>query len=395
MHGKRRSQLKGSTKLLFIIVVIAFILSIPVNATNFTSSHNGKKRYISEGANFIDKIIFRLKGCEIVHELSDAVAIKCPERVALKNVREDRVFTVNDIEAAQQIGAARVWNELNYTGKGVVIAVIDTGIDYSHEELADSIAGGRSFVDYTPDYKDDNGHGTHVAGIITANGINNAAKGIAPDAAIFAAKVCDSQGLCYESDIAAAIEYIVNNKDAIKVKILSISLGGAGTSGKHCDYDYLAKKVNWAYNNGLLVVAAAGNTRGIVSSPACASKAIAVGAVDKSDNLAWFSGSGKALDIVAPGVEIYSTWLNNGYASASGTSMAAPHVSATAALILEKNSSYSLAEIKEALYETAIDLGYSSREQGNGRVNAYDAVLYSPSESSGNKGKGAGKGKKK
>jgi subtilisin family serine protease len=168
------------------------------------------------------------------------------------------------------------------------------------------------------------------------------------------AKVCDSFGSCYVSDIAAAIEYVVENKIA---KVITISLGGGGTRWSNCDKDYLVQKVNWPVDKGVTVVAAAGNTAGIVSSPACALKAIAVGAVDKNYKRASFSGSGLALDIVAPGVSIYSTVPQNSYGFLSGTSMATPHVAGTVALLLEKNPKLSDSEIKTALYKSAKDLG--------------------------------------
>jgi serine protease len=159
---------------------------------------------------------------------------------------------------------------------------------------------------------------------------------------------------------------------------MSISLGGGGTSKANCDSDYLAKKVNWAVDNGVTVVAAAGNTGGKVSSPACASKAIAVGAVDKNDVRPKWSGSGNALDIVAPGVNIYSTLPNNSYASWSGTSMATPHVSAVVALLLQANSGLTDSQIKEALYKTAKDLGSAGWDKyyGYGRVDALAALNY-------------------
>jgi len=360
--------LKRYAYLVALLVMLFSIFSLPA----FAAGNSTKKRHIAEEATLLDRIIFRLQGCRIVHELDDAVSIECPQDVSPRNAREERVFAIVDMEANEQIGAVKVWAQ-NYTGKNVNIAVLDTGIDAAHEELKASIAvGGRSFVLYTPLINDDNGHGTHVAGIITADGIVSAARGAAPDANIWAAKVCDSQGRCYESDIAKAIEYVVYNKPA---RIISLSLGGGGTAGKNCDRDYLARKVNWASKNGILVVAAAGNTRGIVSSPACASQAIAVGAVDKTDKLAWFSGTGNSIDLLAPGVSIYSTWLNNGYAALSGTSMAAPFVSATAALMMEKNPSMSPADARDALYAAAADVGYVKVEQGNGRVDAYRAVF--------------------
>jgi len=360
-------------KFAILVGILVFVLAGVSLAQSF---HHQKKfsRLIAPHTSILKKAEYRLKGCKIVHELKDATALSCPGEVKIEDAFEDEVYHIMDLSADQQINADDVWN-LGYTGKNVAVAVLDTGIDYNHPELNSSFSGCKSFVSYTQDCFDDNGHGTHVSGIITADGKSINAKGVAPDAQIWIAKVCDASGSCYVSDIAAAIEYVVNNKVA---KVMNISLGGRGTRLSNCDSDYLAQKVNWAVDNGVTVAAAAGNTAGIVSSPACASKAIAVGAVDKKDKGANFSGSGLALDIMAPGVSIYSTLPNNSYASWSGTSMATPHVAATIALLLEKNSSLSDAEIKTALYKTAKDLGRAGwdRDYGWGRVDALGAINY-------------------
>jgi subtilisin family serine protease len=359
-------------KLFALAILIILLLPLAI------AQPSGKRTRLIAHTTFLpEKILLRLKGCSIIHELNDATAIECPEEIvsSLKNVEEDKIYHIMDLEADQQINADKVW-ALDYNGSGIRVAVLDTGIDSNHPELSDSIEGGKSFVTYTSSFEDDNGHGTHVSGIITANGdVDAKAKGVAPDAKIWMAKVCDASGSCYSSDIAAAIEYVVNNKIA---RIMSISLGGGGTSKANCDSDYLAKKVNWAVDNGVTVVAAAGNTGGKVSSPACASKAIAVGAVDKNDVRPSWSGSGNALDIVAPGVNIYSTLPNNNYASWSGTSMATPHVSAVVALLLQANPALTDSQIKEALYKTAKDLGSAGwdRFYGWGRVDALAALKY-------------------
>lgn len=341
------------------------LVSVPQKATDHT-------RVIKPGASILDKIIYKIKGCEIIHELNDAVALKCPSGITIDGAFEDNILHIMDLQADKQINADDVW-ELGYDGSGVTVAVLDTGVDTDNQELKDSIFGGKGFGYGT--YEDDNGHGTHVSGIITANGVVTNAKGVAPGAKIWMAKVCDSGGSCYTSDIASAIEYVVNENIA---KIISISLGGGGTSRENCDSDYLASKVNWAVSNGVTVVAAAGNTAGKVSSPACASKAIAVGAVDKNDVRASFSGTGSALDIMAPGVSIYSSLPNNNYASWSGTSMATPHVAATVALMRQVNSELTDNQIKEALYKTTKDLGAVGWDKyyGWGRVDALASVNY-------------------
>ena len=360
-----------------LIVIIALVLAGIAVAQG--SDHSQRfSRLIAPSASFLDKIHYRLKGCKIIHELNDATALSCPAGIEIKDAFEDEVYHIMDLESDAQINADDVWN-LGYTGSGVTVAILDTGIDYNHPELSSSFAGCKSFVSYTSNCFDDHGHGTHVSGIITADGMGGSpqgfAKGVAPDASVWMAKVCDASGSCYVSDIAAAIEYVVKNNIA---KIMSISLGGGGTPQANCDKDYLAQKVNWAVDNGVTIVAAAGNTSGKVSSPGCASKAIAVGAVDKSDVRASWSGSGLALDIMAPGVNIYSTLPNNSYDSWSGTSMATPHVSATVALLRQKNSTLTDSQIKDALYKTTKDLGKVGRDRyyGWGRVDALGAINY-------------------
>ncbi len=129
-------------------------------------------------------------------------------------------------------------------------------------------------------------------------------------------------------------------------------------------------------------------------SPGCASGGIAVGAVDSTDSLAVFSGVGKALDIVAPGVSVYSTIPGGGYAAWSGTSMSTPMVSAVAALLLQKNQSYSAEQIRDSLLSTAVDLGYSQREQGNGRLDAIGAYEHVP-DGGGDSSENCPKGKAK
>ncbi len=331
------------------------------------------------------------RGCLIKHRLSHLTSFECPKEIVPElNVREARVFHITDLNADKQIGADKVWAE-GITGKGIKIAVLDTGIDTDHPELKDSYLGGYDYVNNDPYPEDDHGHGTHVAGIITSNGVqDNNSKGVASDSGIYMYKVCNADGACYEDDMIAAMEAAVET-DA---KVMSISIGGGSYTSENCDDDPLAQKVNWVVDQGLTVVVSAGNDGRGVSSPGCASKAIAVGAVDSSNNVPYWSGRGKALDILAPGVSIYSSVIG-GYGYMSGTSMAAPHVSGVTALLLETDSNLSTDKIKNVLYETADPANkcykcifwwgntcYRQREvtcdseiTGAGVVNAYEAYL--------------------
>ncbi|MBU0546713.1 S8 family serine peptidase [Patescibacteria group bacterium] len=305
-------------------------------------------RVIAPTTSSWSKLGYRLMGCTVIHELQDGIALKCPSQIAsLLNLREDRIFHIMDLEADIQINADDVWAQ-GIDGTGVNVAVLDTGINTDHPELSDSIVGCETFVDGTVTCEDDHGHGTHVSGIITANGVDGMARGVAPEAGIYMYKVCSASGSCYESDMMAAMEAAV----LTGVKVMSISIGGGNFAGENCDSDPLAAKVNWVVSRGITVVVASGNDQYYVSSPACASGAIAVGAVDKNGLMASFSNFGPALDIVAPGVNIYSSIID-GYASWSGTSMSAPHVAGTVALVLDANASLTVDKIKTALYGTA------------------------------------------
>lgn len=331
-----------------VLIVSVLVISGAV----FAAPNNGKGefvRVIAETTSSLKKMKYKALGCKIVHELKDATALKCPPGVAagLKDVREDRIFHIVDIEADIQIHADDVWAQ-GITGTGVNVAVLDTGIDTEHPEFEDSIVGCVTCVDGTTTCEDDHGHGTHVSGIITANGLDGNAKGVAPGAGIYMYKVCDENGRCYESDMMEAMEAAV----LTDAKVMSISIGGGNCAEEDCDGDPLADKVNWVVNEGITVAIAAGNDRFFVSYAACASEAIAVGAVDKSGLMANFSNFGPSLDIVAPGVSIYSPIIDV-YASWSGTSMATPHVAGVVALMLDANPDLTVEDIKTALYDTA------------------------------------------
>ncbi|MEW9700769.1 S8 family serine peptidase [Paenibacillus sp. SI8] len=228
--------------------------------------------------------------------------------------------------------ATYAWNN-GFTGKGVKVAVLDSGIDTHHEDLV--VAGGASFVDYTTSYDDDFGHGTHVAGIIGAKNNDVGVVGVAPDADLYAVKVLDSTGKGYLSDVIAAIDWAVDNH----MDILNMSMATS------VDSPAFHSAVDQAYESGLLLVAAAGNTGNAegtgntIQYPAKYSSVISVGAVDQNNQRATFSATGSELEVVAPGVGIQSTYLNNGYSTQSGTSTAASFVSGELALLKQARPS--------------------------------------------------------
>ncbi|MBN1538629.1 MAG: S8 family peptidase [Candidatus Thermoplasmatota archaeon] len=266
-----------------------------------------------------------------------------------------------------RINADDVWD--TWTGSGVKVAILDTGIDKDHPDL--KYAGGVNFVPVRrrvdpTNFNDDNGHGTHVAGTIAAKNNEIGVVGVAPDASIYAVKVLDRTGSGYASWIISGIEWaITNNMD-----VISMSLGTSE------DYPPLHTAITNAYNAGIVIVAAAGNDGSTVSYPAKYGEVIAVSATDITNTIASWSNRGAEIEVAAPGVSIKSTWNNGGYTTISGTSMACPHVTGVAALVIDKIltpevTTFDVDDVWTAL-ENAEDLGTPGEDDlyGHGLVDA-------------------------
>jgi subtilisin family serine protease len=349
------------------------------------------RKVIADNASEQDVKNFENRGCTIRYKLKNAVSFKCPRILKpqlfgpqLPSTREMRMFYIMDAESNYQVRVYNVWQQ-GLTGKGIKIAILDTGFDFTHPELKNSYVGGYDYINNDDVPEDENGHGTHVAGIITGDGIDQRAKGVAPDVKIYMFKVCDAFRQCPEDAMMAAMQSVV----VTDARIMSMSIGrNPGTIDENCDWDPLAVEVNKVADTGIIPIIAAGNDGKTVAISGCASKAIAVGAVDKNDNVAVFSGRGKALDIVAPGVGIYSSVIG-GYDSWNGTSMATPHVSAIIALLLQYKPDLMDQEIRQILYDTTspVDKCYQSslfgdqevecngQMTGAGIINAYHSFL--------------------
>jgi len=243
--------------------------------------------------------------------------------------------------------------ESGLTGKGVKVAIIDSGAAI-HSDL--NIAGGKSFVSYTTSYIDDNGHGTHVAGIIGARNNSFGVVGIAPDSDLYALKALDSTGTGYNSDIIKAIDWSIENH----MDIINMSLGGSDES-----YAF-QQAIDKAYNSGILIVAAAGNDGAPVEYPAKYNHAIAVSATDSSNNLAYFSNRGPEIEVAAPGVNVISTYKGNSYASMDGTSMATPYAAGVLALYKQEYPNETPDEIRTIVHQNVLDLGAPGRDSNYG-----------------------------
>ncbi len=269
------------------------------------------------------------------------------------------------------IQAPRIWNETK--GKGITIAVLDTGCDTSHSDLQKQIVGGRNFTDddgSNPDiFLDYNGHGTHVAGTIAARQNDDGVIGVAPEASLLIVKVLNKNGSGQYDWIIDGIHYAIEQK----VDIISMSLGGPN------DMPELHQAIKKAIANNILVVCAAGNegdgddATDEFGYPGCYNEVISVGAINLERRSSKFTNSHNEIDLVAPGEKIISTYLNGKYATLSGTSMAAPHVSGALALIknLVNNSfgrQLSEPELYAQLIKRTVPLGFSPRLEGNGLI---------------------------
>jgi subtilisin len=289
-------------------------------------------------------------------------------------VEEDGdVFAVNldNSWGVDRIDADEVWDgpPIN-KGAGVYVAILDTGIDMDHADLAVNVVDGINFVrskgKVDPEaWDDDNGHGSHCAGIVAAEDDGFGVVGVAPDVSLFGVKVLDKRGRGKESDIIAGIEWAVDNN----ADIISMSIGGGSSSSSHdaCDTAYAA---------GLILVASAGNTNGgDCLFPAAFESVIAVSATDKYDALASFSAVDSEIELAAPGASIFSTYMDGGYTSMSGTSMSCPHVAGVAALVLATHLPYvSPAAVRIQIGNTAEPIGLTPEEGGWGLVDAQAAV---------------------
>jgi len=272
-----------------------------------------------------------------------------------------------------RIHAPEAWK--TSTGVGVQVAVLDTGVDKDHLDLyvnvkwGISVVGTKESTDYR-DWKDKNGHGTHVVGTIAAMYNDIGVVGVAYNIEIYAIKVLSDSGSGTWQDAAEGIYWAMKGPDGIigtqdDAEVISMSFGGFS-------YDegfYNAVKA--AYKAGIVLVAAAGNEgEEGVTYPAKFPEVIAVAAIDENDNVASWSSKGPEVELAAPGVNVLSTIPNNRYAYYSGTSMACPHVSGTVGLmiskILNKGGNYTVEYIRSILQTTADDIGPTGKDDASG-----------------------------
>ncbi|WPW32376.1 S8 family serine peptidase [Streptomyces atratus] len=311
----------------------------------------------------------------------------------IKKLWLDRPVQVTLDQSVPQIGAPDAWAK-GYDGTGTKVAVLDTGVDPNHPDVAGRVKETQNFTD-DPDAVDHHGHGTHVASTIAGSGAASGGKykGVAPGADLYVGKVLNSAGEGPQSGIIAGMEWAV----AQGADVVSMSLGTVAPSD---GTDPISEAVNQlTASSGALFVIAAGNTgpgKSTVGSPGAADAALTVGAVSKQDQLANFSSRGPLKDtfavkpeITAPGVDIVAaraagttmgTPVDANYTAANGTSMATPHVSGAAAILVQRHPDWSADRLKQVLVSTAKQGSYNAYQGGNGRVDvpkAIDATTYS------------------
>ena len=264
---------------------------------------------------------------------------------------------------------------LSYTGKGVGVAVLDTGI-FPHMDFRNRIRAFADFVAYKSMPYDDNGHGTHVAGILAGDGTASMGKykGVAPGCGLTALKVLDRFGNGSREQVLRAFRWILDHREQYRIRIVNISVGTTQREG----HEDLIEAVEEAWDQGLIVVAAAGNMgpgKGSITAPGSSRKIITVGSSDMMVKNQGISGRGPTRDcitkpdIVAPGNEIISCTNCSSpypYTKKSGTSMSTPFVSGGIALLLEKHPELTNLDIKKRLRSTAKNLGYPHNLQGWG-----------------------------
>jgi len=380
-------------KIVAILMAMIMVISVTVvlaGGADKETQTNFKKVIVGfdESPNKADEKMIRDCGgkTKYTYHIINAKAVEIPEQ-AIENIKKNQKveYVVDDsvVHAAvgevtpwgvDRIGADLVWS--NNKGNGVKVAIIDTGIDKDHPDLQANIKGGFNFVSNhhrrpaDPEkWDDDNGHGTHCAGIVAAVDNDIGVIGVAPEAYLYGVKVLDRTGSGYESDVIAGIQWSRDNG----MQVISMSLSSSSDSSplhEACDKAY--------YDAGIVVVAAAGNSGprdNTVLYPAKYESVIAVSATDDGDSLAGFSSIGPEVELAAPGVSIYSTYKGGGYATMEGTSMACPHVAGTAALVIGSRITGSGA-VRTHLGNTAENLGAPGKDNlyGYGLVDAFKAA---------------------
>lgn len=338
----------------------------------------------------------------------NAMALEVSEERLEKIKKDPDVLEVYDDKpihatldvSASVINATTTWkliyNNSNITGSGQTVCVIDTGIDYTHNNLGncsnttflngncEKVIGGYDFVNDDADPFDDNGHGTHCAGIIASN--HSSYRGIAPDSKLIAIKVLNAAGSGSTSDLTSGIEWCTNNASKYNITVISMSLGTTATYTTYCDDEDTAmtQAVNNAIKENVSVIAATGNDNDAVGIdlPACIQNITSIGATTKADAMASYTNRNNITDLLAPGSSITSIYPTDTTKTLSGTSMATPHASAGFVLLrqykqLESKINLTPSQIQSTFNSTGKRINDSCSTCSNlsfSRINIFEAI---------------------
>lgn len=349
-------------------VVVKFQDDLPYElASELIDQHGARSQAISPRG---DLRKLKIPPSKDLIEFLDELREKAEVEFAEPNYRVRALATPNDTQYAQQwalpkILAPSAWDVTTGSDE-IVVAILDTGVDLEHPDLRNRLVFGADFVQDDNVPADDNGHGTHIAGIVGATTNNSQGiAGVSWNTKVMPVKVLNSRGEGTSWDVSLGIYHAVDHG----AKIINSSFGS------HIYSQALAEAVSYAYQNRRLVVAAAGNdSNGAINYPAGNDHVISVGATGKDDSRAPFSNYNASIDVVAPGIDIYSTYKSgsrHGYANGSGTSMAAAFVTGQAALAWGANPALSPDEITNIIKSSAVDLGAvgPDAQYGSGRIN--------------------------
>jgi competence protein ComGC len=315
----------------------------------------------------------------------------------IDKIYSDSVNMILLSESAPLINATEVWqkqeNNVNITGTGETACVIDTGVS-SHPALNGRIIGAHCYCSVSgpccpnglmedTDATDNNGHGTHIAGIIASS--DPVYRGIAPDSSIVAVKVCDASGYCSSSDMVSGVEFCVNNSELYNISVISISIGGGGYAS-YCDsvLPAMTSAINAARQKGILVTVASGNNGYYerLTWPSCIGNATPVMATDKNDNIASYSNRNYLVSLAGVGGSashpIISTAPGGGFIGKDGTSMACPHVAAGILLLRQYLSFYGVSFSPEKIIQILKANGKPINDSANNktfyRIDILDAI---------------------
>ena len=331
---------------------------------------------------------------------------------SVKEIYPTREIRASLSDSINIVNASMTWNLIynnsNITGKGEVICIIDTGVDYTHASMGGctstsnindgscrKVIGGYDFVNSDQNPIDDHGHGTHVAGIVAST--HSTYTGIARDANIIAIKVLDSDGSGLDDDLVNGINWCVNNASIFNISVISMSLGTSQLFSNFCDSDNtaLTSAIANAIESRISMIAASGNNGNVskISSPACIQNVTAVGSTTKADAISSFTNRNHITDLLAPGSSICSLQAQGtalgascatGIVIASGTSMATPTAAGAFALVrqfarIQNRTNLTPSQIEDALNDTGIIISDSGSTKSNAsleRINIFDAIKF-------------------